>query len=44
MVKRRAASLLLAAERTFRRIMGHRDLWMFEATLKEAVDNTEKAA
>ena len=44
MVKRWAAASLLAAEKSFRRIMGHKDLWMLEAALKEDIDNQEKAA
>jgi transposase-like protein len=44
MVKRWASSSLLAAEKSFRRIMGYRDLWMLEAALREDVDDTEKAA
>ena len=39
-----AAGPLLAAEKSFRRIMGYRDLWMLEAALGEDVDDTEKAA
>ena len=39
-----AASLLTAAEKNFRRIMGYRDLWMLEVTLREGIDNSEKAA
>ena len=44
MVKRWAASSLLAAEKSFRRIMGYRDLWMLEAALREDIDKQEKAA
>ena len=44
MVKRWAASSLLAAEKSFRRIMGHKDLWMLEAALKGEVDSQEKVA
>ena len=44
MEKRWAASSLLAAEKGFRRIMGYKDLWMLEASLKKDVDNQEKAA
>ena len=44
MVKRWAASSLLAAENSFRRIMGHKDLWMLEAALKEDIDNRGKVA
>ena len=44
MVKRWAAASLLAAEKSFRRIMGYRDLWMLEAALREDFDNSEKAA
>jgi hypothetical protein len=44
MVKRWAASSLLAAEKSFRRIMGYRDLWMLDAALREDIDNSKKAA
>ena len=44
MVKRWASSSLLAAEKSFRRLMGYRDPWMLEAALREGVDDTEKAA
>jgi len=44
MVKRWAASSLIAAEKNFRRVMGYRDLWMLEAALREGIDNSEKAA
>ena len=44
MVKRRAASSLLSAEKNFRRIMGYKDLCMLKATLKEDVDKQEKVA
>jgi len=44
MVKRWAASSLLSTEKSFRRIMGYKDLWMLEAALKEDIDNSEKAA
>lgn len=44
MVKRWAASSLLAAEKSFRRIMGFRDLWMLEAALRGNVDQLEEAA
>ena len=44
MVKRWAASSLLAAEKSFRRIMGYKDLWMLEAALRDGVDKQEKAA
>jgi len=44
MVKRWAASSLLETEKSFRKIMGFRDLWMLDAALKDAVDNSEKAA
>lgn len=44
MVKRWAASSLLETEKSFRKIMGFRDLWMLDAALKEEVDNSEKAA
>ena len=44
MVKRWAASSLLAAEKSFRRIMGYKDLWMLEAALRIDVDQLEEAA
>lgn len=44
MVKRWAATSLLSAEKSFRRIMGYNALWMLEAALKEEIDNPEKAA
>ncbi|MHB1000876.1 MAG: hypothetical protein ACYC27_16665 [Armatimonadota bacterium] len=44
MAKRWAASTLLETEKSFRKIMGFKDLWMLDASLKKDVDNTEKAA
>ena len=44
MVKRWAASSLVEAEKSFRKIMGYKDLWMLEAALKNDVDNLKKAA
>jgi len=44
MVKRWASSSLLAAEKSFRRIMGYRDLWMLKAALGEDVDKADEAA
>ena len=44
MVRRWAVASLLAAEKSFRRIMGYRDPWMLDAALREGVDDTEKAA
>ena len=44
MVKRWVASAFLATEQGFRRIMGHKDLWMLQAALDEGVDNREQAA
>jgi hypothetical protein len=45
MVKRWAAAALLDAERSFRRILGYRDLWTLKAILNEnQVANGEKAA
>ena len=44
MVKRWAASSLAEAEKSFRKIMGYRDLWMLEAALKDDVDILKKAA
>jgi hypothetical protein len=45
MVKRWAAAAFLAAEQSFRRILGYRDLWMLKAILNDnQVANDEKAA
>ena len=44
MVKRWAASSLLATEKSFRKIMGFRDIWMLDAALKGEVDKSEKTA
>jgi len=49
MVLRWCASALLATEKNFRRIMGHKDLWMLEAKLKEwengkSIANQDEAA
>jgi putative transposase len=45
MVKRWAAAAFLDAERSFRRILGYRDLWMLKAILNEnQVANGNKAA
>ena len=45
MVKRWAAAAFLEAERSFRRILGYRDLWMLKAILNEnQVANDQKAA
>jgi putative transposase len=45
MVKRWAAAAFLDAERSFRRILGYRDLWMLKAILNEnQVANEGKAA
>jgi putative transposase len=45
MVKRWAAAAFLDAERSFRRILGYRDLWMLRAILNEnQVANDQKAA
>ena len=45
MVLRWTASSLLACEKGFRRIMGHRDLWMLDAALRgEALDRKEATA
>ena len=45
MVLRWAAAALLMTEQNFRRIMGHRDLWMLKAALgrKEALVQQEVA-
>ena len=45
MVKRWVAAAFLDAEKSFRRILGYRDLWMLKAILNEdQVANREKAA
>ena len=45
MVKRWAAAAFLDAEKSFRRILGYRDLWMLQALLNaDRVANPEKAA
>ena len=44
MVKRWVASAFLSTEKSFRRIMGYRDLWMLKAALDEGIDKGEKAA
>ena len=44
MVKRWAASSLLAAEKSFRKVMGYRDLWILDAALKEDFDTQDKVA
>jgi putative transposase len=45
MVKRWVAAAFLDAEKSFRRILGYRDLWMLKAILNEnQVANAEKAA
>ena len=49
MVKRWVASAFLATEKSFRRVIGYKDLWMLKAALDEDVDNkgvdkTQKAA
>jgi len=45
MALRWTASSLLAAEKHFRKIMGHEDLWMLEAVLKgESIDKKERVA
>jgi len=44
MVKRWVASAFLATEKNFRRIMGHKDLWILKAALDEGIDNGVKAA
>ncbi|MBM3321842.1 MAG: IS256 family transposase, partial [Candidatus Eisenbacteria bacterium] len=45
MVARWAASAFLAAEKSFRRILGYRDLWQLEATLRsKELDDQEMVA
>ena len=44
MAKRWAASTLLETEKSFRKIMGFRDIWMLDAALKKDIDNSENAA
>ena len=45
MVKRWVAAAFLDAEKSFRRILGYRDLWMLKAVLnKDRVANRQKAA
>ena len=45
MALRWQASSLLAAEKHFRKIMGHEDLWMLDAALKgESVDKKQGVA
>jgi putative transposase len=45
MVKRWAAAAFLDAEKSFRRTLGYRDLWMLKALLSEnQVANRETAA
>lgn len=44
MVRRWAASSLVASEKNFRRIDGYKDLWMLKAALGNEVDKKEQAA
>lgn len=44
MVKRWAASTLIESEKSFRKIMGYKDLWILDAALKDIVDKSEKVA
>jgi hypothetical protein len=48
MAKRWAAAAMLATEKNFRRVMGHKDMWAFKAILdgrhQKTVDRREKAA
>ena len=44
MVKRWAASSLLAAEKSFRKVMGYKNLWILDAALKEGIDIQDKVA
>jgi hypothetical protein len=34
----------LETEKSFRKVMGYRDIWMLDAALKEGLDKPEKAA
>ena len=44
MVLRWAGSAFLATEKSFRRMMGYRDLWILAAALDRHVDREDKAA
>ena len=48
MAKRWAAAAMLATEKSFRRVMGHKDLWALKAILdgkvEKRVDRREKLA
>jgi hypothetical protein len=48
MAKRRGAAALLATEKNFSRVMGHRDLWALKAILdgkhEKQLDRREKVA
>ena len=44
MVRRWVASSFLSTEKSFRRVMGYRDLWILKAALDEGVDKEEQAA
>lgn len=44
MVRRWVASAFLATEKSFRRVMGYKDLWMLKAALDDGLDESGKAA
>jgi hypothetical protein len=47
MAKRWAAAAMLATEKNFRRVMGHKDLWALKAILdskEKQLDRREKVA
>ena len=48
MAKRWAAAAMLATEKNFRRVMGHKDMWALKAILdgkhEKTVDHREKVA
>jgi hypothetical protein len=44
MVQRWVAVSLLDAEKSFRKIMGYRDLWMLDAILNPATSSQQEAA
>ena len=43
-VRRWVASAFLSTEKSFRRIMGYRDLWILKAALDDGLDKEQKAA
>jgi hypothetical protein len=48
MAKRWAAAAMLATEKNFRRVMGHKDMWALKAILdgkhEKTIDRREKVA